>query len=79
MAVKNFLERLQSFSEKINEKVKNFVESHDSVIIADCLEELLYYEEEGFGNWTISEMVDFMYELLKHKREELKRENGNSA
>ena len=63
--------------EKVNEKAQKFVEWQDAFMIADCLEELLFYEEKGFGNWTVRELVDFLRGVLDQKIKEMREKEAD--
>jgi len=65
--------------EKVNERVQKFVEWQDAFMIAVCLEELLYYEEKGFGDWTVKEIVDFLRGVLDRKIKEMRNEEADSG
>ena len=58
--------------EKMNEDVYRFVESNNGSIIANCIAELIYYEDNGFGDWTIKEIIDFLKGVLADKIEEMR-------
>ena len=60
--------------EKVNEKVQEFIEWQDAFMIADCLEELVFYEKKGFGDWTVRELVDFLRGVLDQKIKEMREE-----
>ena len=65
--------------EKVNEKVQEFIEWQDAFMIADCLEELVFYEEKGFGDWTVRELVDFLRGVLDRKIKEMREEEVGSG
>jgi len=64
--------------EKINEKVQKFIGWQDAFMIADCLKDFLYYEDKGFGDWTVKEIVDFLRGVLDRKIKEMRNEEADS-
>ena len=64
--------------EKVNEKVQKFVEWQDAFMIADSLSDLLFYEEKGFGDWTVREIVDFLRGVLDQKIKEMREKEAGS-
>jgi len=65
--------------EKVNEKVQDFVESFGAFEIADCIKELIFYEDNGFGDWTVRELVDFLRGVLDQKIKEMREEEADSG
>jgi len=65
--------------EKVNEKVKDFVESYDASVIANCIGELVFYEDSGFGDWTVRELVDFLRGVLDQKIKEMREEEKEAG
>ena len=64
--------------EKVNERVQKFIGWQDAFMIADSLSDLLFYEEKGFGDWTVRELVDFLRGVLDQKIKEMREEEAGS-
>ena len=63
--------------EKVNEKVQDFVKWFDAIDIADCIKELVFYENNGFGDWTVRELVDFLRGVLDQKIKEMREKEAD--
>ena len=64
---------------KVNENVQYFVESFGAFEIADCIKELIFYEDNGFGDWTVRELIDFLRGVLDQKIKEMREKEAGSG
>jgi hypothetical protein len=67
------------FEKKLTEKQKQLFEDLPSSAFAGDLQQLLYYEAEGFGEWTVSQLISEILTQVEGKRfkqysEELKKQ-----
>ena len=63
--------------EKVNEKVQDFVKWFGAFEIADCIKELIFYEDSGFGDWTVGELIDFLRGVLDQKIKEMREKEAD--
>jgi len=55
---------------KLTTKQEEAIDELDGIAIAASLEELLFWELEGFGNLTITELTDVLIDRIIAFREE---------
>lgn len=52
----------------LSEEQKECFETLGPTGLADCLEDLLYFESEGFADWKVNDLTDIILEAINKAR-----------